>query len=204
MNKHLIYLLLSLLLLSRCGNKELEIAKNPIDFKAIEPQGINGICSLGASLCNFDKVAILTYLNQENIEGHIFDAKCFNKKGKQLFIPTCYSTLPKYVENNLFLDSIKKNLPFWIENSNGKISMKRRENLKQYLDENEIFLLDNKRLDATMLPSSDYYLFVDWFYFVLEGIGESLSKMDSLANLHPDKVTLIFIHASNPKSFSAE
>ena len=186
-----------------CDSNNLEIATNPINFKEIEAQGVNGLCSVGASLCNFERIAILAYLDNDSLDFSLPNAHCFNKKGEELEVIDCYASLPEYLKNNLCVDSTKKRIPFWIvHNSDSKkTSFNRRKNLKRYLDDNEVFLLDNRRLNINMLPSSDYYLFIHWFYFTLPGIGDSMSEMDSIANMYPDKVTLVFIHATNPKIF---
>lgn len=97
----------------------------------------------------------------------------------------------------LLADSIENSpyLNFSVRDEKSKIDV--RTNLYGFLKDNEILLLNNKRLTIDMLPKSDYYLFVDWIWLAPAGSFDDFSKLDSLCSANASKITFIKVHASN-------
>ena len=127
---------------------------------------------------------------------------CFNAKGEEIIAPSCYSSLPQFISNCLIRDSVHRKLPYRIETINDKTSIVKRISLHQFLINNKILLLNDLTLDESMLPKSDYYLFIDWFFYAPTESMAIIAEMDSILSTTKGKATLVVIHACAPKENS--
>jgi len=156
---------------------------------------------VAANAVGFNKIAIIAFENDTILPASFPNIFCFGKDGKEYFISQCYASLLDEI-SLLCSDTFnaKKAPLFAITNKNGQINVRTKHTLHKFLKKNDYFLLDNRRLDETILPKSDYYVFVDWYFwnFGLDGLGKVFAKTDSIAAMHPNKVTLIFIHPKSP------
>jgi hypothetical protein len=178
---------------------ENRIASNSIDFSKIEAVGNNGLFNVAANVSGFNKSAILTFMDKQNVDYPLPNPFCFNNKGKELQVDACYGTLPAYMSllcsDNA--NSVRTRWHYSIEASDRDIHLRERLTLHDFLQKHEIVLLNNQRLDESMLPKSTYYLFVDWFFWTITAT-DVLVDMDSIANINKEKITLVLIHATNP------
>ena len=215
--KRLLYIKMFITLLLVFGfigcQKSSDIASNSIGFDTVSVIGSNEICQIAARMVCFDKNTILAYYNTEESPDRMPNPYCFNKEGKEFIVPSCYEALSNFaellVEDNIQKEefyffkrdtstTVKlKRSPFIssIKRMNGKRSIYFRQNLKDFLRKHDVRLMNNQRLDETMLPKSDYYLFVDWVFPMAMDV---FSEIDSIATLHSDKITFIAVHACNP------
>ena len=186
--------------LSCTNNIDNNIAIKPLDFDTIQTKKENEICEFVASYIGFDNVSILTYYNrsQDSIIFPLPNVNCFNAKGEEIIAPSCYSPLPQFISNCLIRDSVHRKLPYRIETINDKTSIVKRISLHQFLINNKILLLNDLTLDESMLPKSDYYLFIDWFSMPLPNPWLSSPKWIAFLVLQR-KATLVVIHACAPK-----
>ncbi|HOS16140.1 MAG TPA: hypothetical protein PKX15_03855 [Bacteroidales bacterium] len=187
--------------LSCTNNIDNNIAIKPLDFDTIQTKKENEICEFVASYIGFDKVSILTYYNrsQDSIIFPLPNVNCFNAKGEEIIAPSCYSSLPQFISNCLIRDSVHRKLPYRIETINDKTSIVKRISLHQFLINNKILLLNDLTLDESMLPKSDYYLFIDWFFYAPTESMAIIAEMDSILSTTKGKATLVVIHACAPK-----
>lgn len=194
-------LLLLIFSLSCTNNVDNNIASKPLDFDSIQVKKENEICEFTASYIGFDKVSILTYYNrtQDSIVFPLPNVKCFDSKGKEIIAPSCYGLLPQFILNCLIRDSVDRQPLYRIKIVNNKASIVKRISLHQFLRKDNIFLLNDTVLDESMLPKSDYYLFVDWFFFASTESMAVIAEMDSILNTAKNKVTLVVTHACAPK-----
>ena len=177
------------------------IAIKPLDFDNLQVKKENEICEFTASYIGFDNVSILAYYNrsQDSIIFPLPNVSCFNAKGEEIIAPSCYGSLPKFISNCLIRDSVHRKLPYRIETINDKTSIVKRISLHQFLINNKILLLNDLTLDESMLPKSDYYLFIDWFFYAPTESMATIAEMDSILSTTKGKVSLIVIHACAPK-----
>ncbi|OQA90489.1 MAG: hypothetical protein BWY27_00773 [Bacteroidetes bacterium ADurb.Bin234] len=187
--------------LSCTNNIDNNIAIKPLDFDTIQTKKENEICEFVASYIGFDNVSILTYYNrsQDSIIFPLPNVNCFNAKGEEIIAPSCYSSLPQFISNCLIRDSVHRKLPYRIETINDKTSIVKRISLHQFLINNKILLLNDLTLDESMLPKSDYYLFIDWFFYAPTESMAIIAEMDSILSTTKGKATLVVIHACAPK-----
>jgi hypothetical protein len=170
------------------------IGSNPIDFKQIQPIGNNVAFQIVVDSFGFESL-LPAYENKSEPTLPLPNTFAFDITGKEIHFGNCYATLSNDLAR-LALDSLRYELPYSILLTNGDISLKKRLTIHEFLQEKEIYLLDNRRLDETMLPKTDYYLFVDYFFWSIDLIGDNLIKLDSVANEHKDKVTCVLIHTT--------
>jgi hypothetical protein len=170
------------------------IASNTIDFEQINPVGNNIAFQILSDSFGFKSV-ILAYENKSKPTLPMPNTFAFDKTGKEKSFGSCYAALSSDLKR-LVLDSLRSPPPYYIQSLNGKTSLKKRLNIHDFLQEKEIYLLDNRRLDETMLPDTDYYLFIDYFFWAIDAIGDSLIELDSMAFEYNNKITCVLIHTT--------
>ena len=181
---------------------DIKIATNPILFDTLGVLEINTLYSELAFNENFNKASIISFYNidQDSMQNSCPSVYCFDDKGNELYVPFYLASIPDFITHYLCRDSVKKQCRYWIEEKNGQTLLKSRTNLTDFFSENEIMLLNNQRLNETMLPKSRYYLFIEWFFFSPKKTFITLSEIDKMASLHKETVTVILCHVCRPRS----
>ncbi|MFA7402318.1 MAG: hypothetical protein WCZ21_07315, partial [Bacteroidales bacterium] len=139
-------------------------------------------------------------IDQDSMQNSCPSVYCFDDKGNELYVPFYLASIPDFITHYLCRDSVKKQCRYWIEEKNGQTLLKSRTNLTDFFSENEIMLLNNQRLNETMLPKSRYYLFIEWFFFSPKKTFITLSEIDKTASLHKETVTVVLCHVCRPRS----
>lgn len=195
-------IIITILFIACNTHTDIKIGTNSILFDTVGVQEINSLFSELAINENFNKASIISFynINQDSMQNSCPSVFCFDDKGNELYVPFYLATIPDFITNYLCRDSVKKQCRYWIEEKNGQTLLKSRINLTDFFSENEILLLNNQRLNESMLPKSRYYLFIEWFFFSPKKTFNTLSEIDKMASLHKETVTVIFCHVCRPRN----
>lgn len=199
----IIFIFLITILFMACNtHTDIKIGTNTIFFDTVRVREINSLYSELAFNENFNKASIISFynINQDSMQNSCPNVFCFDNKGNELYVPFYLASIPDFITDYLCHDSVRKQCRYWIEEKNGQTLLKSRTNLTTFFSENEILLLNNQRLNESMLPKSRYYLFIEWFFFSPKKTFITLSKIDKMASLHKETVTVILCHVCRPRS----
>lgn len=181
---------------------DIKIGTNTILFDTVGVKEINSLYSELALNENFNRASIISFYNidQDSMQNSCPSVYCFDDKGNELYVPFYLASIPDFITHFLCRDSVKKQCRYWIEEKNGQTILKLRTKLTEFFSGNEVMLLNNQRLNESMLPKSRYYLFIEWFFFSPKKSFITLSEIDKIASLHRETVTVILCHVCRPRS----
>ncbi len=187
--KKVVYFGLTAVMLFVCctGNKKQNIATSPVNLSEIKPIKKYEFASKMADFIGINKYGTICIRNSEYIDMPMPHVYCFKDDGSQIYIGSCYATIPDDISDLLNGKEQKMAL------------LDKTHTIYEFLTEINLQYLNGLNITPENLPKSDYYLFIDWYWLMDEQIQKAILKIDNVLIHNKSKVKIQYFkyHATN-------